>query len=325
MSVSVALCTRNGMAYLPALWKDLLAQELLPDEIVVSDDGSTDGTWEFLSRAAAAAPLPVKLFSNSAALGVAANFQRAMLQCGGEFIALCDQDDRWRADKLRRSVYRLQQSGGGGVFCDGRLIDAADRDLGRRLWPAVGFGQLLQSQWNQSTAWRILLGRNVATGSAMIIEANYLNWLLPIPPGGQHDAWLALLLASAGKLHRLALPLLRYRIHAGQQTGVWNRHPLRRWRNAAKLTATACELEADLAAAAAKRLKAAPCAIAPAVFAHLRAKERLWHRRTTLRVGHGGLAAVLADFLGGDYQRYALGWRSALQDLLCPLGTRSMP
>ena len=48
LTVSIVLCTYNGERYLQQQLDSLLAQSRLPKQIVIADDGSTDGTWEIL-------------------------------------------------------------------------------------------------------------------------------------------------------------------------------------------------------------------------------------------------------------------------------------
>ncbi len=94
-SVSVAMCTYNGAKFLPPQMESILAQTQAPDEMVVCDDGSTDGTVELLREFAAKAPFPVRIQQNSRNLGPAANFAQCMEMCGGEILVLADQDDVW--------------------------------------------------------------------------------------------------------------------------------------------------------------------------------------------------------------------------------------
>ena len=97
MSASVALCTYNGAAYLEEQLLSIFGQSTRPDEIVVSDDGSTDETLTVLERVVeawraedAAHAVEVVVLRNATALGVTANFEQALAACSGDLIALCD-------------------------------------------------------------------------------------------------------------------------------------------------------------------------------------------------------------------------------------------
>jgi glycosyltransferase involved in cell wall biosynthesis len=99
-SISIALATYNGAKYLQEQLDSYVAQTLLPDELVVSDDGSTDKTLQIVEEFAKSAPFKVIILPPGPRLGFADNFMRAISRCTGEFIALSDQDDVWLPDKL---------------------------------------------------------------------------------------------------------------------------------------------------------------------------------------------------------------------------------
>ena len=65
LSVSVAMATYNGAAYLARQLDDLAAQSILPAELVICDDGSTDNTLAILERFAITAPFAVRAHRNS--------------------------------------------------------------------------------------------------------------------------------------------------------------------------------------------------------------------------------------------------------------------
>src|SRR5260370_27009832 len=99
-SISVAMCTFNGARFLPEQLQSIALQTLQPSELVICDDGSTDGTVGILQSFALSARFPVRIFCNQETLGPARNFEKAIGLCDGEIISLCDQDDVWRPEKL---------------------------------------------------------------------------------------------------------------------------------------------------------------------------------------------------------------------------------
>ena len=94
-TVSVVMATYNGAAFIDEQLRSLAAQTVLPSELVVSDDGSTDGTLVHVERFAEVAPFPVLVLRNTEPLGYGENFLRAARLATGDCIALCDQDDVW--------------------------------------------------------------------------------------------------------------------------------------------------------------------------------------------------------------------------------------
>lgn len=105
--VSVVVCTYNGARFLRPQLDSLLSQSLPPCEIIVSDDGSTDGTADIV-REYAARDARVKLHVNRPALGFNLNFSQAFQLAGGDVVASCDQDDVWHPDKLAHMVAALE-------------------------------------------------------------------------------------------------------------------------------------------------------------------------------------------------------------------------
>jgi glycosyltransferase involved in cell wall biosynthesis len=82
-SVSVAMATYNGAAFLDAQLASIAAQTRTPDELVVCDDGSSDGTVEIVERFARRAPFAVRLIRNEQRLGYGENFMKAARHCRG--------------------------------------------------------------------------------------------------------------------------------------------------------------------------------------------------------------------------------------------------
>lgn len=100
MRVSVAMCTYNGARFLPAQLESLASQTLVPDELVVVDDGSTDDTESLVREFAGRVPFAVHFHANPQRLGVTRNFEKAMRLCSGDIIFPADQDDVWDKNKI---------------------------------------------------------------------------------------------------------------------------------------------------------------------------------------------------------------------------------
>ena len=134
VDISVAMCTYNGSRFLAEQLKSIAEQTLLPCELIVCDDGSTDSTSEIVRIFAEAAPFPVRFIRNEQTLGSTNNFAKAVCLCRGDAIALCDQDDVWRKDKLERMAEVLDgEPEVGGVFSDASLVDENSQTLARVL------------------------------------------------------------------------------------------------------------------------------------------------------------------------------------------------
>lgn len=102
-SVSIVMCTYNGEKYLAEQLDSLLCQTHPASEIIIQDDGSTDGTLSILHRYARAHQV-IKLYRNTAGRGVNNNFFSALRRASGDFIAISDQDDVWEPHKIERQL-----------------------------------------------------------------------------------------------------------------------------------------------------------------------------------------------------------------------------
>ena len=101
--VSVAIATFNRAEMLREAMEAALAQTLVPLEVCVSDDASTDATWETLTQIAAADDR-VRIIRRSTNSGGVANWNYAVEQTRGAYIAWCSDDDRYLPDHLAASV-----------------------------------------------------------------------------------------------------------------------------------------------------------------------------------------------------------------------------
>lgn len=100
MTVSVALATYNGEKFLKLQLDSLLNSTRQPDEVVIIDDCSTDGTAEFLKRYIAEHNLTWNFEVSTSNSGYKRNFYNCLEKCTGDVIFLCDQDDLWYSEKI---------------------------------------------------------------------------------------------------------------------------------------------------------------------------------------------------------------------------------
>jgi GT2 family glycosyltransferase/glycosyltransferase involved in cell wall biosynthesis len=218
------MATYDGAAYLPEQLESIAAQTLLPDELVVCDDGSNDGrTREIVKAFANKAQFPVRLFVNRKNLGSKRSFDKAIGLCTGDIIFLCDQDDFWNDKKLARIAETfLSAPEVGLVFTDAEVVDEDLQILANSLWECVGFTIERQDLIKQGKAFSALLRDNAVTGATMAFRSELRRLVLPIPAETilQHDGWIALIIAAVARVVFLDEPLIKYRQHAKQQIGI---------------------------------------------------------------------------------------------------------
>jgi glycosyltransferase involved in cell wall biosynthesis len=226
MKISVAMCTYNGERYLQQQLDSLASQTYPPSELVVCDDHSIDSTAQIVDRFSSNSPFPVRFVQNQTNLGSTANFGQAIALCQGELIALCDQDDVWKQEKLEEQIRPFRRDAEvGGVFCDGDLIDARSQTMNRSLWDSVGFTNPMRKHVQSGTPLLALARQNFVTGATLVFKADLRSRFSQIPTEWVHDAWIAWMISTYSRLFPLSERLVSYRIHSNNQIGVNLRSP----------------------------------------------------------------------------------------------------
>jgi glycosyltransferase involved in cell wall biosynthesis len=206
MRISVALAAYNGALYIGEQLDSILDNLTADDEVVISDDGSTDGTVGVIEEYQKK-DSRIRLLKGPGE-GVIANFEHAIADCRGEYIFLADQDDLWVQDKVDRIM---------GVFADPKvhlvIHDARvmNEDLSRTLMESF-----FVYRGSKPGVWNNLF-KNRYMGCCMAFRRALVSKILPIPRDiPMHDQWIGLLSDYYyGKSVFLREPLLYYRRHAG--------------------------------------------------------------------------------------------------------------
>ena len=133
MKVSVAIGTYNRCRMVREAIAAALAQTLPPDEVVVSDDASTDATWETLGALARHDPR-LKIFRRRRNSGGADNWNFAIGQTRGDYIAWCSDDDRFTPWHLQESIAYLESHPETGLV-HSNFIDAIETLAGSAIRP----------------------------------------------------------------------------------------------------------------------------------------------------------------------------------------------
>jgi glycosyltransferase involved in cell wall biosynthesis len=221
--ISIALCTYNGELFLARQLASIQQQTVMPYELVVCDDCSTDKTIEIVRDFAASALFPVRIFRNDHNLGFVANIERAIWLCQGDLIALSDQDDVWYPNRLERSAREFTEHPEAGlVFSDANIIDDNNELAGPKLWGQLGFAGKNEREF-LAGHYVLLAKHRFITGATVMFRANLRDRILPIGKGWIHDEWIALMAAAFSDLRPIAQPLIRYRVHGSQQVGFRNK------------------------------------------------------------------------------------------------------
>ena len=289
-----------------------MSQERKPDQLVLLDDMSGDGTVEVARGSLVGAAFDVRVSTNHEVLGPARNFEAAIASTDADVIVLSDQDDVWEPGKLRHVERAFADPSVVAFFSDATLVDASGQRLGRRLWPAIGLRGRALRRVSTGHLLEQLLRWNVVTGATLAFRSSLLPIVLPIPSDAPHDAWIALVAVLSGDVRALPEPLVQYRIHGHNVVGVPRRDPLARIADRRGVDRPRSQ-ELRMVRAAIERCGGA----SPAARSLLADKESFLAMRASLAASplRRGRSVGAAAF-SGRYHRLAHGWRSALYDLV---------
>lgn len=199
--ISVCLATYNGEKYIIEQINSILLQLSNNDEIIISDDNSTDNT---LSLTRSIGDHRIKIFINDLGQGYTHNFENAIKKSSGEFIFLCDQDDVWMENKVSTMMSALQRSDlvvSDALICDGLLN------------PTLGSHFELHST-RSGFLHNFIMTRYI--GACMAFKREILSRVLPFPTNSKlcaHDYWIANVGELYYKVELVDIPLIKYRRH----------------------------------------------------------------------------------------------------------------
>lgn len=234
--ISIALCTYNGESFLRQQLGSIAKQTLLPDEVIISDDGSADSTPDIVKKFGDEVPFRVEWLSNSKNLGTTKNFEQAIRACKGEYIFLCDQDDYWLPDKIQQlATYLDEQPEVHVVFTDALLVDDNLNSLDKSLFKELRFLPEQKRRWREGNALDVLIQGNRVTGCTVAARREFIERILPFPEDYSsmnfiHDTWIAWTAALENKIQFLDQQTVLYRQHDKQQIGAERKNSPKRLR-----------------------------------------------------------------------------------------------
>ena len=175
--ISVCIATYNGERYIRQQIESIVCQLNVDDEIIVSDDGSTDGTLDIVKGIG---DKRIKIIEGPGRKSPILNFECALKASKGDFIFLSDQDDVWKPDKVEICMKWLKTYH--CVVSDAEVTDNRLKPLYSSLYAIM---QVRQGRI-YNTIWK-----NGYTGCCMAFRRNVLEASLPFPKDiPMHDIWI---------------------------------------------------------------------------------------------------------------------------------------
>lgn len=209
-SVSVCMATFNGGKYIEEQLRSILPQLSPDDEVIISDDMSTDDT---LAKIALFHDARIKVFHHKPEKAKflidrpAHNFENALRHAKGDIIFLSDQDDKWTENKVAVMLNELETYSLAVSDCY-----VTDDNLNVIVSSYFSIRRKTNGIWD--TLWK-----SPFLGSCMAFHREVLGKALPFPKYGVgHDLWLALTAFRWFNVAYIDQPLNYYRRHAGTVT-----------------------------------------------------------------------------------------------------------
>ena len=198
---------------------DSLEAQTYPNlELLVIDDCSPTVPFETVQQyiAESIRSFPYQVQRNEKNLGSNGSFEKLTQQARGKYIAYCDQDDVWLPEKLEILQRTIEQTSAKLVCSDMYIIDGRGHQTADSI-TRVRRNHVFHSGENLAEG---LLFRNFVTGCTMLMPAEIARQAIPFCPYMVHDHYLALYAALNGSIQSVMQPLIQYRIHGNNQTGV---------------------------------------------------------------------------------------------------------
>ncbi|MDE1192051.1 MAG: glycosyltransferase family 2 protein [Arachidicoccus sp.] len=206
MKISVCIPTYNGEKYILKQIESILKQLNEDDEIIISDDGSTDNTLNILRQLD---DKRIKILYHVKSKEtkfkfnlVTKNIENALNHSSGDYIFLADQDDIWQDNRIRIVTELLKDAD--LVLNDCILINETEQIVSNSYFdiikPSIGFFKNI--------------AKNSYLGCCMAFNRHILNYVLPFPKGKvPHDIWIGLIAEHYGKVKITEQKLVFYRRH----------------------------------------------------------------------------------------------------------------
>lgn len=208
--ISVCMATYNGEAFIRQQLLSILSQLAETDEVLISDDGSADGTLDAIRAIGDPRVKILKHEKSKAKFTIdhsTANFENALRHSTGRIIFLSDQDDVWLENKVGTMLQALKQHA--MVMSDAYVVD---KDL-----------QSYGSTYFKTRPYKVGIFANIVKsrflGCCMAFRREVLESALPFPQYGvAHDLWLGVVAIRFHDVHFINQPLMKYRRHTSTVT-----------------------------------------------------------------------------------------------------------
>lgn len=186
-------------------------------ELLIRDDASSQVTYnkiEKLVDCVFGQNTRISMYRNLQNQGSNLVFEQLSKDAKGEYIAFCDQDDIWKANKLESLLNTIRQTSSVMAYSDMSIIDENDDEIASSL-KQYRKGLRFQSGKNR-TAWYVM--ENCTAGCSMLVKRTVILQACPFFSETVCDQWIAIYASASGNIAFVEEPLVKYRRHNNNQT-----------------------------------------------------------------------------------------------------------
>lgn len=230
MKISIALALHNGADHIREQLQSILKGTRLPDEWIVVDDASTDGSAAILGDLFAASSVSgVRLLRNEQNIGATRTFVAAVAETTGDMILFCDQDDIWHPEKISMLAdLFIQDPSLLLAYHDGDIIDVNGIPDGRTIWGTRRHAHLALGA--QRNLMEVAANPDIK-GCTMALNGAFARNLFRVSPLNfteywGHDHWSALMAWGSGPVKALPERCIKHRLHRSNTSGAMHFNPL---------------------------------------------------------------------------------------------------
>lgn len=221
MNVSVVIPTYQAEPYLWEMLCSISLQTRLPDELIISDDASTDYTEKIVKDFAASVQFSVK-FTSHVPAGITANYLNAVRMASGDLVIVADQDDVWLASRIEEIERVFQDKPGVTIVsCDSEIVDESLRSLGTTVRGGTKKSRKLSIKVNSKNYFLEFLKGVPLLAHTLSFRSDIISDLLDkpqLPQDWWFEEWASCIGVCKGRLFLIHKVLTLYRRHPGQQT-----------------------------------------------------------------------------------------------------------
>lgn len=204
------MTTYNGEKYLTRQLDTIIGQTHHNLEVIVCDDSSSDQTNQIIEQYVAKDKRIFSVCQNKN-VGLHANLEVGLRMAKGDYIAISDQDDIWRSDKIEKLLSCIGDNI--AAFSDSELIDADGNQLGKTILQSIRVRDVFKAIQPLN-----LTRQNVVSGHALLFHRSLLSYTLPFCPDLIFDHHLGIIASVRGGLAYYPEPLVQHRIHGDNHT-----------------------------------------------------------------------------------------------------------